>query len=77
MNTTHNTEGRAMNWTRDGRGNYAPLVTTINRRYYRVQREYPAWIVETSDDRKNWVIVSTHDTQRDAKASVAALAVAA
>jgi hypothetical protein len=77
MAITPNTEGREMNWTRDGRGNYAPLITTINRRYYRVTREYPAWIVEMSDDREGWTIVSTHDTQRDAKASVAALAVTA
>ncbi len=77
MAITPNEGGRDMNWTRDGRGNYAPLITTISRRYYRVRRDYPTWIVETSDNREVWTIVSTHDTQRDAKASVAALAVAA
>ena len=77
MAITPNTEGRDMNWTKANRGNYAPLITMIARRYYRVLRGNGAWIVETSDNREDWTLVSTHRTQRDAKASVAALAVTA
>lgn len=59
-----------MIWTREGRGNYAPLITMIARRYYRVLRGNGEWIVETSDNREDWTLSTTQRTQRDAKAWV-------
>ena len=60
----------SMIWTREGRGNYSPIITTIARRYYRISRDYPTWIVEVSDNRTDWTVASTHGRQRDAKAWV-------
>jgi hypothetical protein len=63
-----------LHWTRDGIGNYVPLITRVGSTYYRVHRGNGAWIVEASNDRKEWTLVSKHSRQRDSKAWVAALA---
>ena len=59
-------------WTRENTGNYAPHITRVGGMYYRVRRGMDAgWIVQTSENREEWTVVSEHRTQRDAKASVA------